>query len=55
MKRKKYGCCCLERNSSFDTYVTAFLSHRTFHKQYQERDRKRHHGHHAKAVEIGKR
>src|ERR1700748_769599 len=40
---------------SFDTYVTPFLSHRTLHKQYQERDRKRQHGNHPKDVEIGKR
>jgi hypothetical protein len=31
---------------SFWTRVSAFLSHRTFHKQYQERDRKRQHGDH---------
>src|SRR5208282_5269857 len=35
--------------------MTAFLSHRTFHKQYRERDRKRQYGHHPKGVEIGKR
>jgi hypothetical protein len=35
--------------------VTALLSYRALHKQYQERDRKRQHGHHPKAVEIGKR
>jgi hypothetical protein len=40
---------------SFWTRVSAFLSHRTFHKQYQECDRKGQHGDHPKAVEIGKR
>ena len=35
--------------------VSAFLSHRTFHKQYQECDRKGQHGDHPKDVEIGKR
>ena len=35
--------------------MSALLSHRTFHKQYRERDRKRQHGHHPKGVEIGKR
>jgi hypothetical protein len=40
---------------SFWTRVSASLSHRTFHKQYQECDRKRQHGAHPKAVEIGKR
>ena len=35
--------------------MSAFLRHRTFHKQYQECDRKGQHGHHPKAVEIGKR
>jgi hypothetical protein len=35
--------------------VSAFLSHRTFHKQYHERDPKRQHGQHPKAVEVGKR
>ena len=35
--------------------MSAFLSHRTFHNQYQKRDRKRQHGDHPKAVEIGKR
>jgi len=35
--------------------VSAFLSHGTFHKQYQEHDRKRQHGDHPKAVEIRKR
>src|SRR5271166_360037 len=45
----------LERSQSFRTHMSAFLGHRTFHKQYRERDRKRQHGHHPKGVEIGKR
>jgi hypothetical protein len=35
-------------------HVGAFLRHRTFHKQYHERDSKRQHGEHPKAVEVGK-
>ena len=55
LRRYRRGPDSPKRNHSFDTNVTASLSHRTFHKQYQERDRKRHHGHHPEAVEIGKR
>ena len=40
---------------SFWTRMTAFLSHRAFHKQYRERDHKRQCGHHPKGVEISKR
>src|SRR6516162_2995341 len=36
-------------------HVAAFFGYRAFHKQYQERDRKRQHSDHPKAVEIGKR
>src|SRR6516162_3630386 len=36
-------------------HVAAFFGYRAFHEQYQERDRKRQHGDHPKAVEIGKR
>ena len=35
--------------------MSTFLSHRTFHQQYQERDHERQYGDHPKAVEIGKR
>ena len=35
--------------------MAAFFSYGTFHKQYHERDHKRQHGHHPKAVEVGKR
>jgi hypothetical protein len=36
-------------------HVAASFGHRAFHKQYQERDRKRQRGDHPKHVEIGKR
>src|SRR5271165_3679483 len=39
----------------FWTRLNAFINHRTLHKQYCERDRKRQHGHHPKGVEKGKR
>jgi hypothetical protein len=42
-------------HQSFRPRMTAFLSHRTLHKQYRERDHKRQHGDHPKGVEIGKR
>jgi hypothetical protein len=40
---------------SFDTNAAAFLSYRTFHKEHHERDPKRQHSEHPKAVEVGKR
>jgi len=55
LRRYRRGPDSPKRNHSFDTNVTASISHRTFHKQYHERDRKRQHGHHPKAVEISKR
>ena len=42
-------------HQSFRPRMTAFLSHRTLHKQYRERDHKRQHGDHPKGVEISKR
>src|SRR5271166_6553847 len=40
---------------SFWTRVTALLGHRTFHKQYRERDRKGQDSRHPKGVEKSKR
>ena len=50
LREKMAGRC-----ASFGSDVTAFFGHRTFHKQYRERDNKRQPSHHPEGVEISER